>query len=76
MQWNACVATDLMNTNSNTEDVFMTFDEFLKDSKPSSLFKEVSQEIAKDKLESLTADNRRDDEWSVLANQVVGRETL
>jgi hypothetical protein len=66
-----------METKTNTEDAFMTFEEFMKNAEPSTLFDEIYKEIARNHIKDpkgLAASSKRDEEWSRLANQVVGHE--
>ena len=60
----------------NTDDVIMTFDEFLADAQTNDLFQQVAHDIAEEQKEAVVLDSsvKRDEEWAVLANQVVGRE--
>jgi hypothetical protein len=58
------------------EDSIMSFSEFMKGSQRTQEFQEVLEEIRKEKREDLTSSNRRDKEWGLLANQVVGKETI
>jgi len=62
----------------NPEEVILTFDEFLAGAVPSDSFKQVAEEIAEEQKKAILVDSnaRRDEEWSILANQVVGRENL
>ena len=61
---------------SNPDQVIMTFGEFLADAETNDLFQQVADEIVQEQKETLVVDAnvRRDEEWGVLANQVVGRE--
>jgi hypothetical protein len=61
---------------SNPDQFIMTFSEFLADAQTSDLFQQVADEIAQEQKETIVVDSgaRRDEEWGVLANQVVGRE--
>ncbi len=61
---------------NNPDQVIMTFDEFLADAQTNDLFQQVADEIAQEQKETVVVDSsvRRDEEWAVLANQVVGRE--
>lgn len=61
---------------SNPDQVIMTFGEFLADAQTNDLFQQVAGEIAEEQKETVVLDAsvRRDEEWSVLANQIVGRE--
>jgi len=66
-----------MITNPNIEDsFFMTLEEFLEGAERLPVSKKSSEEAAKDHMKLLTANAQRDDEWGLLANQVVGRETF
>jgi hypothetical protein len=58
------------------EDSIMSFSEFMKGSEKSTAFQEVLEDLRKEKRETLTGGNRRDEEWGLLANQVVGKETI
>jgi hypothetical protein len=58
------------------EDSIMSFCEFIKGSERSNDFQEVLEDIRKEKRESLGSGSRRDEEWGMLANQVVGKETI
>lgn len=58
------------------EDSIMSFSEFMKGSERTNAFQEVLEEIRKEKREALGSGNRRDEEWGLLANQVVGKETI
>jgi hypothetical protein len=62
----------------NSDQVIMTFDEFLSGAEVSDSFEQVADEIANEQKDTILVDpdSRRDDEWGVLANQVVGRENL
>jgi hypothetical protein len=58
------------------ERVIMTFSEFRSGAQTTDLFQQVAKEIAKEQSETIIIDSRarRDEEWSLLANQVVGGE--
>jgi hypothetical protein len=58
------------------EDSILSFYEFIKGSERSNAFQEVLEDIRKEKRESLGSGSRRDEEWGMLANQVVGKETI
>ena len=62
----------------NPEEVILTFGEFLAGAVPSDSFEQVAEEIAEEQKKAILIDSntRRDEEWSILANQVVGRENL
>jgi hypothetical protein len=61
---------------NNPDQVIMTFAEFLSGAQTTDLFQQVAEEIAKEQNETIIIDSRarRDEEWSLLANQVVGGE--
>jgi hypothetical protein len=61
---------------TNPDKAIMTFGEFLEGAQTSDLFQQVADEIAQEQKEIIVVDSsaRRDEEWGVLANQVVGRE--
>jgi len=66
-------------TAMNTPDqIIMTFDEFLSEAQKNDLFQQVAKEIAQEQKETNIVDSsaRRDEEWGILANQVVGRENF
>ncbi len=62
----------------NSEKVIITVSEFLVGALPSDSFEQVAQEIAEEQKDRLRVDpnSRRDEEWGLLANQVVGQENL
>ena len=60
---------------ANPDEIIMTFDEFLATAETSDLFQQVAQEIAHEQDQQVMIETaRRDEEWSFLANQVVGGE--
>jgi hypothetical protein len=61
---------------TNPDKVIMTFSEFLSGAGTTDSFQQVAQEIAREQSDTIMIDarGRRDEEWSVLANQVVGGE--
>lgn len=63
---------------SNPDQIIMTYDEFLAGAQSTNLFETVAKEIARKETETIISDSnaRRDEEWSFLANQVVGGETF
>jgi hypothetical protein len=63
---------------NNPDQVIITFSEFLPGAVTNQSFEEVASEIAKEQKDTVRIDSscRRDEEWAVLANQVVGRENL
>lgn len=63
---------------SDPDKLIMTFSEFLAGAETSDSFEQVADEIAKEQEEAILIDPtaRRDDEWGVLGNQVVGKENL
>lgn len=68
------MADDVIETPGQ-EDSIMSFSEFMKGSERSKAFQEVLEEIRKEKREALGSVSRRDEQWGLLANQVVGKET-
>jgi hypothetical protein len=56
----------------------MTVSEFLDGASTSDAFERVADEIAREENDAVRVDpsTRRDEEWGILANQVVGRENL
>jgi hypothetical protein len=62
----------------NPNQFIMTFSEFLADAQTSDMFQQVEDEIAQEQKETVVVDSsaRRDEEWGVLANQVVGQENF
>jgi hypothetical protein len=62
---------------NNPDQIIMTLNEFLAKAEPSDLFQQVADEIKQEEKETVLLDSvaRRDEEWSLLANQVVGGET-
>jgi len=67
---------DSMNNPNSPQQAIMTFDEFLTDAHTKDFFQQVAEEIAQEQKEAVVVDSsvRRDEEWALLANQVVGRE--
>lgn len=63
---------------SEPDEIIMTYDEFLSGAQTSDLFQQVADEIARKQRETVVSDAsaRRDAEWSILANQVVGGENF
>jgi hypothetical protein len=61
---------------NNPDEVIMTFAEFLSGAQTTDLFEQVAEEIAKEQNKTIVIDSRarRDEEWSLLANQIVGGE--
>lgn len=68
----------LSMNNPDSNQAIITFSEFLTGAVATDSFEQVADEIAKEQLSGALIDPnaRRDDEWSALANQVVGRENL
>jgi hypothetical protein len=62
----------------NPEETILTFGEFLTGAVPTDSFQQVAEEIAQEQKNAILIDpnTRRDEEWSILANQIVGRENL
>ncbi|PIR57628.1 MAG: hypothetical protein COU71_02990 [Parcubacteria group bacterium CG10_big_fil_rev_8_21_14_0_10_38_31] len=56
---------------SRIREIVMTKEEFMNGAKPSSLFKEVNDEIATDIILIDESKHRRDLDFSILANQSV-----
>jgi N-acetylglutamate synthase/N-acetylornithine aminotransferase len=69
--WNGNGMTDPQVT-------IMTVSEFLDGASTSDAFERVADEIAQEQNNTVRVDpsTRRDEEWGILANQVVGRENL
>lgn len=56
----------------------MTFSEFLTGAMVTDSFEQVAHETAEQQKVAIPSDSksRRDEEWGILANQVVGQENL
>jgi hypothetical protein len=63
---------------SDLHKMIMTVSEFLEEASPIGSFEKVAAEIAEEQKKAVRVDPtiRRDEEWGILANQVVGRENL
>jgi hypothetical protein len=63
---------------NDPDKVIMTFSEFLAGAETSDSFEQVADEIAEEQKQPILIDagTRRDEEWGVLGNQIVGRENL
>ena len=61
---------------NNPDQVIMTVSEFLAQAESSDLFQQVAEDAAAERKKTIFNESsaRRDEEWSLLANQVVGGE--
>jgi hypothetical protein len=66
-----------MPTLQNPETLF-SFDEFIAGAERTDFFQQVAANLAEEERETIFSESivRRDEEWGVLANQVVGRENF
>jgi len=64
---------------SEPKKLFLSVDDLMKDAKPSTLLEDVRKEIAESELPFPAGHaqrQRRDQDWSILANQVMGAEVF